>query len=130
MSEIVIISDEPEADEPEVTTDDVVDLVDDAIDHVVEAITDEEHHDDNVALLVGTLVAGLEALTHRIEAVEGHVLQAQVTADVALDAVAEVADAALTEEEEAEIIDEPIIVVEDEPPATVRSRFNKFWFGQ
>lgn len=114
---------------PEVTIEEVASLVDAAIDAVVEEVTAEEHHDDNVALLAGVTVAALDALTGRVDALEVRTMEAQVTADVALGAAAEVAAEVATEPEQVEVVEEPTIEP-DEPPATRRNKFNQWFFGK
>lgn len=126
-TEVVVVSDDSE---PEVTTEVVESLLDAAISDVIAEVTADEHHDDNVALLAGVAVATLDALTGRVDELETRTLEAEVTADVALEAVIELAEEA--NEPEPPIIEEiaETVVEPDEPPATRRNRFNAWYFGK
>lgn len=128
MSEVIVISEEPETiDEP--TT---ADLVVDVIDRVVDAITEDDQHDDNIAFVAGVTVAMLDALTGRVETVEsslayhndrigfleGHISQVATQVDEL------VVDEMI--EDVAEVVD---IVEEDVLPPTGRSRFGSWFFS-
>lgn len=129
MSEIVVIADEP--DEPSVPVDEVVDLIDSAITHVADAISeasDNGEHDDNMAFIAGVTVAALDALTGRVDSLELRVSMVESTATTAASIAVEALEEATTADPvtvEPEPEPEP-----DEPPDTLKTKANRAWFGK
>lgn len=130
MSEIVIVNDEPTPDEATIPVDEAVDLIDSAIEHVADAISEsnagEGVHDDNMAFVAGVTIAALDALTGRLEVVETRL-------DALTPVVAEVVET--VEEVVESVAVEPVIVEEpqpepDEAPDTWRTKLNRAWFGK
>lgn len=112
-----------------------VDLVDSAMDHIVEAVTSEEHHEDNIALLIGALTATVEALTGRLSTVESRLSTAETVDEVIMDTVDRMVDSVeeigenVQEAVNVEDNEEEPIVEADIPPPTPRSKLSTFWFG-
>jgi len=144
MSEIEIIIDTDETSEGTNTEEPTtVELVNDAIDHIVDEVTSEANHGANVDMVVGMLVTGLEALTSKIDALESRLIGTETVAEIALDtadsAVAIVAEAAEDVAiETAEVVDDVAEEVaeelsepdSDEFPPRKRDRFSRWWFGE
>lgn len=138
--------DPPIVDEPAVEIDvtvieaptaepNTVELINDAIDHIVEEVTSDEHHDDNLALLVGALTTTVGALVGRIDQMESRIETASVDASVALQVADSAVDIATDVVEEiretvTEDVTEPEVIVEpDIAPPTRRQKLGKSWFG-
>lgn len=129
MSEIVIIDGgEPEPTEPVIEVSEAVELIDSAIDHVAEAVSeaasDDGAHDDNMAFIAGVTLAAMDALTGRVDMIEARL-------DGLAPAVAEVIEAVEVIEEviaEEPVVEEAPAPEPDEPPDTWRHKVNRAWF--
>lgn len=126
---VVVVTDEPSSSSDaveavEATVDALTEVVEEhdeviesLIDHVVDAIVEtaeETDHEDNVALIVGALVTGLNALTGRVDAIESRLTVEEELTEAIVDDVVE---------------DETETIQPDVAPSTKRSRFSAFWFG-
>ena len=128
---VVESGDESEvAEEVAEVAETVAEAVVDAVEAVAEAFTTEEQHGENVALLVGSLVATVNALTGRIETLESRTSAATATAEMATDIA--ISTAIELEEQTSEPEPEPEVVTvsEDESPPTRRSKFGSWFFGE
>lgn len=128
MSEIVIVNEDPEPDEPVIEVSEAVDLIDSAIDHVSEAISDavgaDEAHDDNMAFIAGVTLAAMDALTGRVDVLESRVDGLTVAAVETSEVVEVLVEAVAVEP----VIEELPTPEPDEPPDTLRHKINRAWF--